>query len=86
MKVSSPDEENIRVIIEACRKDTTLFEVVESLAGLSEEEKRRFEAKMKFYFFDKTDSEDMEAMKFFKILLKGNNARLVAERIRGENP
>jgi len=86
MKVSSSDEENIRVIIEACRKDRTLFEVVESLACLSEEEKRGFEARMKLYFFDKTDPEDMEAMKFFKILLRGNNARLVAERIRGENP
>lgn len=86
MKVSSQDEENIRIIIEACRKDTTLFEVVEGLANLPEKERREFEAKMKFYFFDKTNPEDMEAMKFFKILFKGNNARLVVERIRGENP
>ncbi|HCZ05758.1 MAG: hypothetical protein PWP37_11 [Thermotogota bacterium] len=85
MKVSSPDEETIRTIAEACLKDDRLFEVVKALACFSEEEKRAFASKMKLYFFDKSDPESMEALKFFTILLENENAQLVLEKIRGEH-
>lgn len=84
MKVSSQDEETIRTIAEACLKDDRLLEVVKAFACFSEEEKRVFASKMKLYFFDKSDSESMEALKFFTILLENENAQLVLEKIRGE--
>lgn len=73
-------------IVEACLIDGRIREIVENLASMDERERKEFERKMKVYFAGRTSEEDVQAYRFYKIVLESAEEilREVRRRERGE--
>jgi len=71
--------EEIKVIAEACVTDERIYDVIYSISVMTDEELREFRTKVVNYFMNRNSVEDMEAYKFYKVILEDNNARKILE-------
>ncbi|WP_448375978.1 hypothetical protein [Fervidobacterium sp.] len=71
--------EEIRVIAEACVTDERIYDIIYSVSIMTDEELREFRAKVVNYFMNRNSAEDMEAYKFYKVILEDNNAKKILE-------
>lgn len=73
--------EVIEQIAEVCRNDSQLCEIVRAVARMSLEEKDVFGSKVRRYFLNKAGEVDVEAYKFYSVILEGDNSRKILELI-----
>lgn len=66
-------------IAQACLIDDRISEVVKSISSMSEDELRDFRSRVVAYFMSRNSPEDVEAYKFYKIILEPGNAKRVME-------
>ncbi|ODN30038.1 hypothetical protein [Fervidobacterium thailandense] len=71
--------EDLRYIAEVCLNDERIYEIVSNIACMSEEQLREFKNKVIAYFMNKSSQDDMEAYKFYKIVLENDNAKKILE-------
>ncbi len=73
-------------IVSACLIDGRIREIVQSIANMDEEERERFKKKIHIYFAGRTSDEDVQAYRFYKIVLERGREILeeVKKRERGE--
>lgn len=73
--------EVIEQIAEVCKSDSQLREIVRAVARMSLEEKDVFVSKVRRYFLNKADKVDVEAYKFYSVILEGDNSRKILKLI-----
>jgi len=73
--------EVIEQIAEVCKSDSQLREIVRAVARMSLEEKDVFGSKVRRYFLNKADKVDVEAYKFYSVILEGENSRKILKLI-----
>jgi len=73
--------EVIEQIAEVCKSDSQLREIVRAVARMSLEEKDVFVSKVRRYFLNKADKVDVEAYKFYSVILEGENSRKILKLI-----
>jgi len=66
-------------IIKAANEDERIRSIIVRLFSMTDEEREDFKRKVMLYFIDKDSDIDVEAFKFFKIVLE--NLELIAERL-----
>lgn len=66
-------------IIKAANEDERIRSIIVQLFSMTDEEREDFKRKVMLYFIDKDSDIDVEAFKFFKIVLE--NLELIAERL-----
>lgn len=71
----------IQGIVEACKEDPRIRKIVEEIAAMEEDEREIFRKKVKSYFLSRTSSEDVEAYKFFKLILNESILKQVLDRL-----
>ncbi len=71
--------DELELIAKTCIKDQRLYEIVESVSKMSEDEKAEFRAKVKKYFLAKNSAEDVEAYNFFMIVTDQDNSKKIIE-------
>jgi|YelNatsi2bottle7_1022547.scaffolds.fasta_scaffold00412_2 predicted metal-binding transcription factor (methanogenesis marker protein 9) len=71
--------EELRNIAEACLNDERIYDIINSISNMSEEELRDFRSKVINYFMNRNSPEDKEAYKFYKIVLEDKNAKKILE-------
>ncbi|RKX50350.1 MAG: hypothetical protein DRP38_01285 [Thermotogae bacterium] len=71
----------IQEIVEACREDPRIRKIVEEIAAMEDDEREIFRKKVKSYFLSRTSSEDVEAYKFFKLILNESILKQVLDRL-----
>ncbi len=69
----------LELIARTCIKDQRLYEIVENVSKMSEDEKTEFRAKVKKYFLSRNSPEDTEAYNFFMIVTEEDNSKKVLE-------
>jgi Tfp pilus assembly ATPase PilU len=57
-------------IVSACLVDERIREIVESIASMDEKRRMEFKRKMNIYFAGRTSDEDVQAYRFYKIVLE----------------
>ncbi|PHJ14179.1 hypothetical protein IM41_02415 [Fervidobacterium sp. SC_NGM5_G05] len=78
-EISEVLNEELKIIAEACINDDRILEIVTSISKMSETERDNFKSKITSYFMKKNSKEDMEAYKFYKLILENSNAHKVIE-------
>jgi len=68
-------------VVKKCSYDPELKKIVFYIASLSKEELTNFKKKLNLYFMNKSSSTDIEAYKFYKILIDSNNAKILKRKI-----
>ncbi len=76
------DDPVLEHVVKSCIEDSRLLDIVRNVARMSEEEKEVFLKKVSLYFMNKSSEEDIEAYKFFKFILQGDNAKKILERVK----
>lgn len=71
--------EDLRYIAEVCLKDERIHEIVSNIARMDEEQLREFKSKVVAYFMNKSSQDDVEAYKFFRLVLEDDNAKKILE-------
>jgi len=71
----------IQEIVEACKKDPRIRKIVEDIAAMDEKEREIFRKKVKAYFLSRTSSEDVEAYKFFKLILEETILKQILDKL-----
>ncbi|MGB9795616.1 hypothetical protein [Fervidobacterium gondwanense] len=71
--------EELKVIAHTCVSDERIYEIVSSVAQMSDDELSQFRTKVISYFMTKNSPEDKEAYRFYRILLEDQNAKKVLE-------
>jgi len=71
--------EELRNIAQACINDQRIYDIVVSIANMTEEEASVFKSKVLAYFINKKSPDDVEAYKFYKLLLENQNVRKVLD-------
>jgi len=71
----------IQEIVETCKEDPRIRKIVEEIAAMEEDEREIFRKKVKSYFLSRTSSEDVEAYKFFKLILNESILKQVLDRL-----
>uniref|UniRef100_A0A7C4VTU5 Uncharacterized protein n=1 Tax=Fervidobacterium thailandense TaxID=1008305 RepID=A0A7C4VTU5_9BACT len=71
--------EDLRYIAEVCLKDERIHEIVSNIARMDEEQLREFKSKVVAYFMNKNSQDDVEAYKFFRLVLEDDNAKKILE-------
>lgn len=66
-------------IIKAANEDERIRSIIVRVAFMTDEEREDFKRKMMLYFIDKDSDVDVEAFKFFKLLLE--NLELIIEKL-----
>ena len=74
-------DEVLKVVAESCKADERLMDIVKHVASMSDEDKEEFERKVKKYFLRKQTPEDLEAYRFFCVVLESDNAKMILELI-----
>jgi hypothetical protein len=69
-------------IIKKTAYDSELKKIVYYIASMSDEQKEDFKKKLNLYFFDKNSENDVEAYRFYKVLLENNNAQVLQKEIK----
>jgi len=77
-------EDVLQEIVRACREDKRIFEIVQSVALMSREEKEQLGAKVKNYFLDKTGQIDVQAYRFYNFILDNANAQKIVEIVSSD--
>ncbi len=67
-------------IISACLIDSRIRDLVESIASMSKEQREEFKKKMNIYFAGKSAEEDVQAYRFYKLVLERH--REILEEVR----
>ena len=75
--------ELLKSVVDACKIDRDLRNVVKNIALMSGEEKDLFLKKVKAYYLLKTDETDREAYRFYKVVLENNNAKIILQELEG---
>jgi len=71
--------EELKSIAQACTGDQRIYDIVVSIANMTEEEKSGFKSKVLAYFINRKSPDDVEAYKFYKLLLENQNAKKVLD-------
>ncbi|AMW32340.2 hypothetical protein SAMN04488510_10867 [Fervidobacterium changbaicum] len=71
--------EELKAIASACITDNRIYEIVYTISRMSEGDLQNFRSKVVGYFMARNSPEDMEAYKFYKIILEDENAKKVLE-------
>ncbi|HCI29250.1 MAG TPA: hypothetical protein PKI14_02565 [Fervidobacterium sp.] len=71
--------EELRNIAEICITDQRIYDIITSIASMSEEEIKNFKSKVLTYFINKKSQEDIEAYKFYKLVLEDQNAQKILD-------
>ncbi len=71
--------EELKIIAQTCTNDERIYEIVSSVAQMSDDELSQFRTKVISYFMTKNSPEDKEAYRFYRILLEDQNAKKVLE-------
>lgn len=66
-------------IVRTANEDERIKSIIVQLSSMTSEEREDFKRKMMLYFIDKDSDVDVEAFKFFKLLLE--NLELIAEKL-----
>ena len=69
-------------IVKKSAYDSELKKIVYYIASMNNEQKKDFKKKLNLYFFDKNSENDVEAYKFYKVLLESNNAQILQKEIK----
>ena len=76
------NDPNLKEVIKACIEDRRLLEIVKNISRMSEEEKSLFRKKMNAYFTSRSSDVDVQAYRFFKFVLEGDNVLRILEGVR----
>ncbi len=69
-------------IIRAANEDERIRSIIVQLFSMTDEEREVFKKKVMLYFIDKDSDADVEAFKFFKLVIE--NIDLLAEKLNLE--
>lgn len=69
-------------IIRAANEDERIRSIIVQLFSMTDEEREVFKKKVMLYFIDKDSNADVEAFKFFKLVIE--NIDLIAEKLNLE--
>jgi len=69
-------------IIRAANEDERIRSIIVQLFSMTDEEREVFKKKVMLYFIDKDSDVDVEAFKFFKLVIE--NIDLIAEKLNLE--
>jgi hypothetical protein len=67
-------------IVSACLIDGRIREIVENITLMSKEKREEFKRKMNIYFAGRASDNDVQAYRFYKIVLE--NAEEILEEVR----
>ncbi|MGC8820944.1 MAG: hypothetical protein ACP5PP_07605 [Fervidobacterium sp.] len=76
--IGEPTEEII-IIAQACLNDERILGIVKSIAQMTDAERQDFKRKVLNYFMKRNSPEDMEAYKFYRIILEDSNFQKILE-------
>ena len=76
------EDPTLREIVRACLEDERLLEIVRDVCSMDGQRREEFRMKVVSYFMDKTSEQDVQAYRFFKTILQGNNAEVILREVR----
>lgn len=69
----------LQEIVKACVEDQRIFQIVQTVAKMTAQEREHFESKVKNYYLSRTDQEDLQAYEFYTFILRESNAQRIVE-------
>ncbi|MGB9820473.1 MAG: hypothetical protein ACPLVG_03870 [Pseudothermotoga sp.] len=69
----------LQEIVKACAEDRRIFEIVQSIAAMTDQEREQFESRVKSYYLSRTDQIDLQAYHFYIFILSDSNAQKIVE-------
>ncbi len=70
-------------IVKKCAYDPELKRIIYYIASLTSEKRDEFKKKLNLYFMNKNTEDDVEAFKFYKLLIDSDNAVKLKDEIEG---
>ena len=77
------DQREIEEIVKSCAEDDQLRRIVFNLNEMDIVQRKIFSKKMNIYFLSKKEFVDVQAYKFFKLLLNDEILSVVIDRLKG---